>query len=71
MDALIAKFNEVHPEISVTLETLDYQNGDTQVTGAITAGTTPDIIMEGPERLVTNWAPPARWLTCPTCGPTR
>ena len=55
VDALIAKFNEVHPEISVTLETLDYQNGDTQVTGAITAGTTPDIIMEGPERLVTNW----------------
>ena len=52
---LIAKFNEVHPEISVTLELLDYTNGDTQVTGAITAGTTPDIIMEGPERLVTNW----------------
>ena len=26
-----------------------------RVTGAITAGTTPDIIMEGPERLVTNW----------------
>ena len=55
VNELIAKFNEVHPEISVTLELLDYTNGDTQVTGAITAGTTPDIIMEGPERLVTNW----------------
>ena len=55
VNELIAKFNEVHPEISVTLELLDYTNGDTQVTGAITAGTTPDIIMEGPERLVNNW----------------
>ena len=55
VNELIAKFNEVHPEISVTLELLGYTNGDTQVTGAITAGTTPDIIMEGPERLVTNW----------------
>ncbi len=56
VDSLIAKFNEKYPDIKVTLELLDYQNGDTQVTGAITAGTTPDIIMEGPERLVANYA---------------
>ena len=37
------------------VEFLDYTNGDTQVTSAITAGNTPDIIMEGPERLVSNW----------------
>ena len=30
VNELIAKFNEVHPEISVTLELLDYTNGDTQ-----------------------------------------
>ena len=55
LDDIIAAFNAVHPEITVTYETLDYQNGDNLVTSAITANETPDIIMEGPERLVTNW----------------
>ena len=55
LDDIIAAFNEVHPEITVTYETLDYQNGDNLVTSAITAKETPDIIMEGPERLVSNW----------------
>ncbi|MDO5022626.1 MAG: extracellular solute-binding protein [Eubacteriales bacterium] len=52
---IIANFNKVHPEISVKVQYLDYQSGDDQVTTAIEAGTTPDIIMEGPERLVVNW----------------
>ncbi len=55
LDDIIAAFNKVHPEITVTYETLDYQNGDNLVTSAITAKETPDIIMEGPERLVSNW----------------
>ena len=55
LDGIIAAFKEVHPEIDVTIQLLDYTNGDTQVTSAITAGTTPDIIMEGPERLVSNY----------------
>ena len=55
LDDIIAAFNKVHPEIKVTYETLDYQNGDNLVTSAITAKETPDIIMEGPERLVSNW----------------
>ncbi|MDO5733557.1 MAG: extracellular solute-binding protein [Eubacteriales bacterium] len=55
VDGFIAKFNELHPEIKVKVEYLDYQSGDDQVTAAIEAGTTPDIIMEGPERLVSNW----------------
>ncbi len=62
VDALIAKFNEKHPEISVTVEYLDYTNGDDQVTAAIEAGTTPDIIMEGPERLVSNWGAKGKML---------
>ncbi len=52
---IIDAFNAVHPEIKVNIEFLDYANGDTQVTSAIQGGSTPDIIMEGPERLVTNW----------------
>ena len=55
VDTIVAGFNALHPEISVKVEYLDYQNGDAQVTSAIEAKTTPDIIMEGPERLVSNW----------------
>lgn len=55
VDEIIANFNAVHPEIKVTVQYLDYTSGDDQVTTAIEAGTTPDIIMEGPERLVANW----------------
>ena len=55
VDEIIAAFNAEYPDIKVNVEFLDYTNGDTQVTSAITAGNTPDIIMEGPERLVSNW----------------
>ena len=44
------------------MEYLDYQSGDDQVTTAIEAGTTPDIIMEGPERLVSNWGAKGKML---------
>ena len=43
VNSMIAKFQETHPEINVTVEYLDYTNGDDQVTAAIEAGTTPDI----------------------------
>ena len=55
VDGFLASFNEKYPDIHVTVEYLDYTSGDDQVTAAIEAGTTPDIIMEGPERLVSNW----------------
>ena len=41
--------------ISVKVEYLDYTAGDDRVNTAITAEGTPDLIMEGPERLVANW----------------
>ena len=56
VDEMLAAFNAVHPDIKVTVEYLDYTNGDAQITTAIEAKTTPDIVMEGPERLVANWA---------------
>ena len=52
---LLNDFNAVHPEIKVSVEYVDYQTGDDQVTGAIEGKTTPDLIFEGPERLVANW----------------
>ena len=55
VNSIVSNFNAVNPDITVAVEYLDYTSGDDQVTAAIEAGTTPDIIMEGPERLVSNW----------------
>lgn len=55
VDGLIASFNAQYPGITVTVEYLDYTNGDDQVNTAIEGGQAPDIVMEGPERLVANW----------------
>ena len=55
VDQFIAAFNAEYPDIEVTVEYLDYTNGDDKVTTAIEAKNTPDIIFEGPERLVSNW----------------
>lgn len=49
VDEMLAAFNAVHPDIKVTVEYLDYTNGDAQITTAIEAKTTPDIVMEGPD----------------------
>ncbi len=55
IESLIADFNAAYPDIVVNVELLDYTNGDQTVTGAIEGGTAPDLIFEGPERLVANW----------------
>ena len=55
VDGLIANFNEAHPDINVKVEYLDYTNGDDQINTAIEGGQAPDIVLEGPERLVANW----------------
>jgi multiple sugar transport system substrate-binding protein len=41
--------------ISVTVEYLTYKDGDDKVNTALSANQAPDLIMEGPERLVANW----------------
>ena len=55
VDSLISSFNAKYPNINVTVEYLDYTNGDDQVNTAIEGGQAPDLVMEGPERLVANW----------------
>ena len=55
VDGIIKKFNEKYPNIKVTVEYLDYQNGDDQINTAIEGKQAPDIVLEGPERLVANW----------------
>ena len=54
VDALLANF-EAETGIKVVVEYLDYTNGDDKVNTAIEGGAAPDLIMEGPERLVANW----------------
>ena len=41
--------------ITVKVDYLSYTDGDDKVNTAITANAAPDLIMEGPERLVANW----------------
>ena len=54
VDALMADF-EAATGIKVTVEYLTYADGDDKVNTAIEGGQAPDLIMEGPERLVANW----------------
>ena len=54
VDALLADF-KAETGITVTVEYLNYTDGDDKVNTAIEAGAAPDLIMEGPERLVANW----------------
>ena len=51
---LIDKFT-ADTGIKVTMEWLAYADGDDKVNAALTGGNAPDVIMEGPERLVANW----------------
>ena len=55
VEALLADFHAAYPNIKVTVEYLTYTDGDDKVNTAIEGNKAPDIIMEGPERLVANW----------------
>lgn len=55
VNALLADFNAAYPNIKVTVEYLTYTDGDDKVNTAIEGNAAPDLIMEGPERLVANW----------------
>ena len=46
---------EADTGIKVKVEYLAYADGDDKVNSAISANGAPDLIMEGPERLVANW----------------
>lgn len=52
---VISKFNKKYPNIHVEFQALSYDDGDAKIADAIEAGNAPDIVLEGPERLVSNW----------------
>ncbi len=45
-----------NPGVSVDIRVLDYSTGDAEIAKAIENGEMPDLVFEGPERLVANWA---------------
>ena len=55
VDELIAGFEAANPGIKVEVQYLAYADGDDKVNTALEGGNAPDLIMEGPERLVANW----------------
>ena len=53
--ALIQEFEAANPGITVNVEMLDYSSGDQKLATAVEAGAAPDLLMEGPERLVATY----------------
>lgn len=53
--ALLTDFHNAYPNINVTVTYLDYDTGDSVIEGRINNGNVPDIIFEGPERLVADF----------------
>ncbi len=55
VSSLIASFQREHPETLINVECLNYDNGDQKIREAIANGNGPDLVFEGPERLVADW----------------
>ncbi len=55
ISSLIAAFHRDHPDIQVSVKVLSYDTGDAVVEEALEDGSAPDLILEGPERLLANW----------------
>lgn len=56
VNSLLADFNAKYPNITVKVEYLAYGgDGDAKIDAAIEGGQAPDLVFEGPERLVTGW----------------
>ena len=52
----ISAFQAKYPHITVKVEYLDYQSGDDKLNTAIEGGQAPNLIFEGPERLIATYA---------------
>ena len=53
--SMLTDFHKAHPDIHVSVEYLSYDNGDEKINQAAVDGSLPDLVLEGPERLVANW----------------
>lgn len=55
VSSLLSGFHKQYPDINVTVEYLSYENGDEKIAQAVAEGKAPDMVLEGPERLVADW----------------
>lgn len=55
LSVLTGEFRRAHPDIEISVRTLDYATGDAEIEAALAAGEGPDLVFEGPERLCANW----------------
>ena len=46
----------MYPNVTVKIQSVTYQDGDQQLANQITGGSAPDIVFEGPERIISNYA---------------
>lgn len=53
--SMLADFHREYPDIHVSVEYLSYDSGDEKINQAVSDGCMPDLVLEGPERLVANW----------------
>ena len=52
---ILTGFHKEYPNIHISVEYLSYDDGDEKINQAAADGGTPDLVFEGPERLVANW----------------
>ena len=62
VQGLVSSFNAKYPDIKVTVEYLDYTNGDDQVNTAIEGGSAPDRSWKVPSVWLQTGAQRALWL---------
>ena len=55
VSSILTSFHKEYPNIHISVEFLNYDHGDERVNQAVSDGCPPDLILEGPERLVANW----------------
>lgn len=53
--SMLAAFHKEYPNINISVEFLNYDNGDEKISQAVSEGRMPNLVLEGPERLVANW----------------
>ena len=55
VSTILTAFHKEYPNIHITMQYLDYDTGDEEISRAVADDRAPDLVLEGPERLVANW----------------
>ena len=55
-EPIIEAFNAQNPDVTIEILPVTYQDGDQQLANLIAGGNAPDVVFEGPERIIGNYA---------------